>query len=280
MDEPFDHPDEQPESSEPEEEHAPPPAAEPEAESAGLGAVVARLRSASFGVARRGYDRRQVDEFLSRLARRLEADTSGFDPDALKRQLQQVGESTTGILTAAEETARALRSDAAREADGLRRSAAEAAERLRTEATEYAQATRERAAEEARRLRMEATEKAEQAVAAAEHKAEDLLERSLEQRQLLEARITRLYDQRAGIVDRLRELSADLASLAEADADREPDLEPEDEHDDQHDQPRRPVEDFGFDDEPPRDEDELSEHDSLEPRFEPESRSGPWATGS
>ena len=179
--------------------------------------IADRLRAASFGVARRGYDRRQVDEFLARIARRIEAETGSFDPDALKRQLQQVGESTTGILTAAEETARKLRSDAAREADELKRSATETAERLRREASEFAETTREKATEEARRLRMEAMQKAEQATADAERRADELLEQSLERRRVLEARVGRLLEERAGIVGRLRDLSKQLASLAESD---------------------------------------------------------------
>jgi DivIVA domain-containing protein len=184
---------------------------------ADTGGIADRLRAASFGVSRRGYDRRQVDEFLARIARRIEAETSSFDPDALKRQLQQVGESTTGILTAAEETARKLRSEAAREADELKRSATEMAERLRSEAKEFAETTRENASEEARRLRMEATQKAEQALAGAETRADELLEQSLQRRRMLEARIGRLLEERAGIVARLRDLSSQLANLASSD---------------------------------------------------------------
>jgi len=209
--------------------------------------IAGRLRSARFGVARRGYDKRQVDEFLARIARRLETEASSFDPDALKRQLQQVGESTTGILTAAEEAARKLRSDAVREADELKRSATEVADRLRREASEFAQSTRERATEEARRVRMEAMQKAEQATAEAESRADDLLEQSLERRRMLEARIGRLLEERAGIVGRLRDLSKQLGSLAESD-----ELGRTGEHDD--DLP----EEFDADDSFDRDEDEAS----------------------
>lgn len=257
MDELFDHSSEAGDDAEPEveppvDEHdeeepvrfAPPgPAGDPEEEPSG---IAERLRAASFGVARRGYDRRQVDEFLARLAKRLESESSGFDADSVKRQLQQVGESTTGILTAAEETARKLRTEAAREADELRRRATEAAERLRSEAAEYAQTTRERATEEARRLHMEAANKAEQAVSTAEHRADELLERSLEQRRVLEARIGRMVEQRAAITERVRRLSDELARLAEPGEDAELDLddEPEEEPEEQITGDR----DFGFGD--------------------------------
>jgi DivIVA domain-containing protein len=187
---------------------------EPPAESGG---IADRLRAASFGVARRGYDRRQVDEFLARIARRVEAESGSFDPGALKRQLEKVGQSTTGILTAAEETARNLREDAAREVEELTRGAREMAERLRAEATEFAETTRERATEEARRMRMEATQKLEEATSAAEARADEVLEQSLERRRVLDARIGRLLEQRAGIVGRIRELSQELAALATSD---------------------------------------------------------------
>jgi len=210
--------------------------------------VIERIRSASFATARRGYDRRQVDEFLSRLARRLESESSGFDPDSVKRRLQEVGESTTGILTAAEETARKLQANASTEAERLRRTAGETAEHMRSEAREFAESTRERATEEGRRLRVEATRKAEEVVSAAEARAEELLERSLERRRVLDATINRLLDRRAEIADRVREMADELRALADDDAETDRDVEPSEDLEDSA-RPRRDVPDFGFDDE-------------------------------
>jgi DivIVA domain-containing protein len=231
--------------------------------------IVGRLRAADFGVARRGYDRRQVDEFLARIARRIEAETQSFDPDALKRQLQRVGESTTGILTAAEETARKLHSDAAQEAEELRRSATEAAERLRSEASEFAQATREQAVEEARRLTLEATQKVESATAEAERRADELLEQSLERRRVLEARIGRLLEERAGVVGRLRDLSKQLEGLVESDelgttGQHDDDLLEELEDDDLFDQ--------GEDGSETQEHQVFDEHDELDEADEDETR--------
>jgi DivIVA domain-containing protein len=209
--------------------------------------VLERLRSASFATARRGYDRRQVDEFLLRITRLLESESRAFDPEVVKRRLQEVGESTTGILTAAEETARKLQTDASAEADRLHRTAAEAAEQVRSEAREFAETTRESATEDARRLRMEATRKAEEIVSSAEARVEELLERSLERRQVLDASIERLLDRRVEVADRLRDLSGELRRLADDESDDEEFVDEEEAAEDSP--PRREIPDFGFDDE-------------------------------
>ncbi len=177
--------------------------------------ILDRLRRADFSLAVRGYDRHQVDEFLSSIAKHLESDSGTFDPDAVKRKLEEVGQSTTEILTAAEETARMLQTDASTEAGNLRKSATEAAERAREEAREFASDARERATEEARRLVAEANQKAQQLVAAAEERSQELLNRSLERRQVLAATIERLDARRLQLIDELREMAGELEDVAE-----------------------------------------------------------------
>ena len=87
-------------------------------------ALAERVRGASFKVARRGYDRGEVDTFLAWLADQLRgaelapAGPTG-DPDAMRRELERVGESTAEILRAAEQTARELRGGAQRDADSV-----------------------------------------------------------------------------------------------------------------------------------------------------------------
>ena len=60
---------------------------------------IERIRSATFPVARRGYEKREVDRFLLSLAEWLE--TGGADQgrsDAVRRELERVGEETSKIL--------------------------------------------------------------------------------------------------------------------------------------------------------------------------------------
>jgi len=59
-----------------------------------------RIRSATFPVGRRGYEKREVDRFLNKLAEWLE--TGGADQtraELLRRDLERIGEHTGKILT-------------------------------------------------------------------------------------------------------------------------------------------------------------------------------------
>src|SRR5204862_2540652 len=71
---------------------------------------IERVRSATFPVARRGYDKREVDRFLTSLAEWLE--TGGADQsrnDVIRRELERVGEETGRILTEAHDVGERLR---------------------------------------------------------------------------------------------------------------------------------------------------------------------------
>src|SRR5437762_13609497 len=80
-------------------------------------ALAERVRAASFKVGRRGYDRDEVDTFLAWLADELRGAelasvVPGDDPEAMRKELERVGESTAEILRAAEQTSRELRGGA------------------------------------------------------------------------------------------------------------------------------------------------------------------------
>src|SRR6266513_902441 len=127
-------------------------------------ALAERVRAVSFRVSRRGYDRDEVDGFLAWLADELRSAEVGpgagdVDPDALRRELERVGESTAGILRAAEQTAREIRATAKRDAETRVATATAAAERLRSEAEEFSTTTREEVEEESRRIRLDASQR-------------------------------------------------------------------------------------------------------------------------
>jgi DivIVA domain-containing protein len=87
--------------------------------------TIERIRTATFREARRGYERREVDNFLGGLADWLEAGGSDqVRSETVKRELERVGEKTANILSAAEDTAETLR----QEADDEARRIVEAAE--------------------------------------------------------------------------------------------------------------------------------------------------------
>ena len=76
-----------------------------------------RIRSATFPVGRRGYEKREVDRFLNKLADWLE--TGGGDQtrgELLRRDLERVGQQTGKILTDAHDVSEQLRAEAEAEA--------------------------------------------------------------------------------------------------------------------------------------------------------------------
>ncbi|MEO8092995.1 MAG: DivIVA domain-containing protein, partial [bacterium] len=133
---------------------------------------IERIRTATFTVARRGYEKRQVDHFLVQLADWLE--TGGEDDarsEVVRTELERIGKETSKILTDAHDVAAGLRAGADREADeqrsaadryasGVRAEADTHSERTHIEADEYASETRGEADAYAARARKEANAEA------------------------------------------------------------------------------------------------------------------------
>src|SRR5919201_835945 len=186
-------------------------------------ALAERVRAVSFRVARRGYDRDEVDGFLAWLADELRSAEVGAgagdaDPDAVRRELERIGESTAAILRAAEQTARELRGAAKRDAEHQVESARAEAERTRADAEEFAAEAREGAGEAARRLRLEAGQRAEEAVREAETRAESILENTVARRRVLDAQIDELTERRDAILVEVARLADELRAVGETDA--------------------------------------------------------------
>jgi DivIVA domain-containing protein len=108
------------------------PSGDPKDEGAGVEQhTIDRIRSATFKEARRGYERREVDNFLAGLADWLEG--GGGDQvrsETVKRELERIGEKTANILAAAEDTAESLRREADEETIRLIESAKAKARRI------------------------------------------------------------------------------------------------------------------------------------------------------
>jgi DivIVA domain-containing protein len=176
-----------------------------------------RLRSADFSTVMRGYDKAEVDALLASVAESIERMQTGVgtleddDGGTLKRELERVGEQTKHILTAAEETAQQLRSEAAAKAAETRKAAETWANRVRGDAEEFANTTRARVEEEARRARLDAGRKAAEIVTAAEARAEEVVDATAHNRRRLEARIEALEERREAILADARSLLDELA---------------------------------------------------------------------
>jgi hypothetical protein len=160
------------------------------------------LRDPGFTVARRGYDRREVDRLLGSLVDWLETDAATDLGDlAVKRKLEFVGKSATRILLTAEEESVELRRLTNEECDELRSEAEAASREARQAADEYAETVRSEADESARETTEAARATAQRILAEAERRKAEI-----------EAVVRELEARRDGTIGELARLRAELSS--------------------------------------------------------------------
>jgi DivIVA domain-containing protein len=188
--------------------------------------TIEKIRNATFTLTRRGYDRREVDSYLSKLADWLEG--GGADQvhsETIKHELDRVGRKTSQILTAAQEAAESLRTDAQQDArqivedariqvESTRSAADEYAKRTREEAHGVAGKAREDADDYAKRVRSEADAHASETLSSAEAKAIRMVEEGTKRRREIEKVIADLQTRREAVVKGLEKLSSQLAGAA------------------------------------------------------------------
>src|SRR5689334_4150936 len=135
-----------------------------------------RIRNATFPSARRGYDKHEVEKFLGRLADWLETGGGGEESrsDAVRKELERVGERTGAILSQAEESAQQIRAEAEEEARGTVNSANIQAGETRAEAENYADETRASADRDAKEALDAAQAKARRIIDDANQRREDM----------------------------------------------------------------------------------------------------------
>lgn len=166
---------------------------------------IERIRTATFAVERRGYDKREVEAFLNRIADWLE--TGGGDQareEIIRRELERVGEHTAELLASAQDGAAQIRAEADERAVGARE-----------RADAYSMQTREAADREAEELRARAEQEARELVDAAEAEARRIVEESHARRREIEMLISDLVERREAVIaettrlaDELRDVSA------------------------------------------------------------------------
>ena len=113
---------------------------------------IERLRIDGFTVARRGYDRREVDKFLGALLDWLETDApKDLGGMAVKRKFELAGKSTAQILLTTENESEQMLRQTEEECADLRGQADAASREARRAADEHAAKVREKADQDARR---------------------------------------------------------------------------------------------------------------------------------
>ena len=185
-----------------------------------------RIRNAKFAHAVRGYDRHEVDQFLSELADWLERDgNGGAVSEQVRGELARAGEQVADILTQAHDAAQEIREDAASQ---VRKSLVQAnatGESLRAEADEYADETRDQADAYARKVRADADSQAEQtreeadasaveSRQAAEGEAEHIVAEANRRKRDIEAVISDLEQRRDAVLSELERLASGITGTA------------------------------------------------------------------
>jgi DivIVA domain-containing protein len=188
---------------------------------------IERIREAQFSSAVRGYDRGEVDRFLAELADWLQTgggeDAAGIE--AVRLELERVGEQTANILTEAHAAAQAIRDDASAQVRQQLVDANLTAESLRNEANEYAADTRDEADSYARKVRSEADTYGERARtelegeigedrAAAQKEIERLVGDANRRKAEIEKLIGDLEQRRDAVIAELERLASGIAGTA------------------------------------------------------------------
>jgi hypothetical protein len=161
-----------------------------------------RLRDPGFTIARRGYDRREVDRLLGSLVDWLETDAAkDLGELAVKRKLEFVGKSTARILLTTEE-----------ESEQMRHLTHEECVELRSQAEAASLKTRQAADDHAEEVRAKADEDARQAGEAARAKATQIVDEGERRRAQIEAVVSELEVRRDGTLQELERLRVELSS--------------------------------------------------------------------
>jgi DivIVA domain-containing protein len=185
-----------------------------------------RIRTATFPLGRRGYEKREVDRFLGELADWLE--TGGDDEaraDLVRRDLDRIAKETGAILSAAHDAGESLRTDARAEAERVRADSVAEAKRIRRSADAYAKETRTSADGYAREttaaadahaseVREAADHDAAETLAAARAEAKRIVDEANRHRRDVETVIGDLEARRDAVVGEIERLSSELAGAA------------------------------------------------------------------
>ena len=190
------------------------------------GHSIDRIRNAKFSHAVRGYDRYEVDQFLSELADWLER---GGDDEAaaeqVRSELARVGEQVADILTEAHDAAQEIRDGASAEVRQNLVSANVTAESLRAQADEYAESTRDETDAYARKVRAdadayveqvrgEADEALDEVRAGAQGEAERIVADANQRKRDIEAVISDLTERRDAVLAELERLASGITGTA------------------------------------------------------------------
>jgi DivIVA domain-containing protein len=184
-------------------------------------AEIANLRDVRFSAAMRGYDREEVDEYVTHVNQVLaELQITAAPESAIRHALEQVTDETKGLLERAHETADEITRRSRSQADDRIQGATQEAEQLREASEQEAHQLRDDAAHEAREVREAAAQEAREVREAAQREAREIREAAEARVRELEADARAILEERARLIGELRELLRHLGEVADAAAGR------------------------------------------------------------
>jgi DivIVA domain-containing protein len=191
--------------------------------------VPAAIRNVAFPVARRGYDRRAVDAYVTRINRLIaELEATRSPRDAVEHALERTEEERSAMLVQARETAAQIIYSATREADELTNAArAEAADIVvnASTAADGAKADADehvaQAGAEAERIVADSRAQAAEQVRLAREEIESLRAEAQAWLDDLRTDTENVWSERTDLVDDLRELAAQLQQAVSESGTRE-----------------------------------------------------------
>ena len=190
-------------------------------------AEISALRDVRFAVAMRGYDRDDVDQYVSRVNRVLaELQITAAPESAIRHALEQVTDETQGLLERAHETADEITRRSRSQADDRIQGATQEAQELHDASEQEARQLRDDAAHEAREVREAAAKEAREVREAAQREAREIREAAEARVRELEADARAIMEERARLIGELRELVRRLGEFADAAAGRYPSSPP------------------------------------------------------
>ena len=191
--------------------------------------VPAAIRNVAFPVARRGYDRRAVDAYVTRINRLIaELEATRSPRDAVEHALERTEEERSAMLVQARETAAQIIDSATREADELTNDArAEAADIVvnASTAADGAKADADehvaQAGAEAERIVADSRAQAAEQLRLAREEIESLRAEAQAWLDDLRTDTENVWNERTDLVDDLRELAAQLQQAVSESGTRE-----------------------------------------------------------
>jgi DivIVA domain-containing protein len=186
------------------------------------GQVPADIRDVSFATAVRGYDRRAVDAYVTRVNRLIaELEVSRSPQAAVRHALDRVGEQTSGVLQRARQVAEEITATALAEAEGTTARARAEAEEILEDARMQVHQVRARSKEEAEEILAKARADAAEEARRSQEKLRTLEDEAEVRLGDLRRDTEVVWDARHDLLEDLRRTACELEALAAGAADRQ-----------------------------------------------------------